>query len=80
MATDLFDQLADLDVPPPPARFDQQLHERVNRSLVIGHLVDLFFGAVPLAIVHFGRALVATLLYTLTGHYETKPKTVRRRT
>ncbi len=78
MATDLFDQLAELDVPQPPERFDQQLHERVNRSLVIGQFVDLVFGAVPFAIVHFARSLVGLVIFTITGRYETKPKLRRR--
>ena len=77
MATDLFDKLAELDVPPPPERFDQQLHERVNRSLVIGQVFDLLFGAVPWALNQFGRAFIGLVLFTLTGRYETKRK--RRR-
>ena len=78
MATDLFDQLADLEVPPPPERFDQQLHERLNRSLVVGQFVDLVFGAVPFAIVHFARALTGMAIFTFTGRYETRPKRRRR--
>ncbi len=77
MATDLFERLADLDVPPPPAQFDTQLHERVNRSLVLGQLMDLFFGAVPWAVVEMSRALFGAALFTLTGRYE-KPKRRRR--
>lgn len=78
MATDLFDQLADLDVPPPPERFDQQLHERVNRSLVVGQCIDLVFGAVPFAVVHFGRALAGLAIFTVSGRYETKARLRRR--
>ncbi len=77
MATDLFERLAELDVPPPPAQFDDQLHERVNRSLVVGQLMDLVFGAVPWAVVEFSRAVIGSVLFTLTGRYETKPN--RRR-
>ena len=77
MATDLFDKLAEMDVPPPPARFDQQLHERVNRSLFIGQMLDLVFGAVPWAIGHFARAFVGLVIYTLTGRYEMKSKRKR---
>ena len=32
MAPDFLEQLADLDVPPPPSEFGQQLHERMNRD------------------------------------------------
>ena len=77
MATDLFDQLADMDVPPPPARFDQQLHERVNRSLIIGQMIDLVVSAVPWALGQFARAFVGLVLYTLTGRYEMKRKRQR---
>lgn len=77
MATDLFERLADLDVPPPPAQFDDQLHDRVNRSLAVGQMMDLLFGAVPWAVVEFSRAVIGTVLFTLTGRYETKPN--RRR-
>ena len=79
MATDLFERLAELDVPPPPAQFDNQLHERVNRSLVVGQLMDLFFGAVPWAVVELSRALFGAAIFTLTGRYETKPNRRRRR-
>jgi len=78
MATDLFERLAELDVPPPPAQFDDQLHERVNRSLVVGQLMDLVFGAVPWAVVEFSRAVIGSVLFTLTGRYETKPNRRRR--
>ncbi len=74
MATDLFDKLAEMDVPPPPPRFDQQLHERVNRSLFVGQMLDLVFGAVPWALGHFARAFVGLVIYTLTGRYEMKSK------
>ena len=58
MSPNLFDRLAELDVPPPPVHFDQQLHQRVNRSLVVGQLVDLLVGAFPWAARHFAKALL----------------------
>ncbi|MEX0677975.1 MAG: hypothetical protein WD063_12915 [Pirellulales bacterium] len=78
MATDLFEQLAELEVPPPPDQFDQQLHERVNRSLVCGQLVDLGVSGMPWALAHFARALVGFLTLTVTGRYESKTKHRRR--
>ena len=80
MATDLFEQLGDLEVPPPPAaeQFDRQLHDRVNRSLVAGQIVDLGARGMPLAMWHFSRALVGLFALTLTGRYDTKPKNRRR--
>ena len=69
MAQDIFEQLADWDVPPPPDKFDQQLHERVNKSLLVVQLVDLAVRAMPWAMLHFGRAVVGLLLLTLRGHF-----------
>jgi hypothetical protein len=79
MATNLFDRLADLEVPPPPARFDEQLHERVNRSLVATQFLDLAVKALPWALLHFARAVVATIAYSLIGRYESNTKNQRRK-
>ncbi len=79
MAPDLFEQLAELEVPPPPAQFDAQLHERVNRSLVIGQFIDLAVKALPWAFVHFARAVVGAIVFTLSGRYEPSSKTGRRK-
>jgi hypothetical protein len=80
MATDLFEQLGDLEVPPAPEaeQFDRQLHDRVNRSLVAGQLTDMVVGGLPWAAVHFSRALVGLFAVTLTGRYDRKPKNRRR--
>jgi hypothetical protein len=76
--TNLLDQLADLEVPPPPAQFDRQLHERVNRSLLTSQLVDLAASGLPWAFLHFARACVGFIAFTLSGRYDTKPKNRRR--
>jgi hypothetical protein len=76
--SNLLDRLADWEVPPPPAAFDAQLHERVNRSLVTSQLLDLLVSGLPWALLHFGRALMGLLVFTLSGHYETKSKDRRR--
>ena len=34
MATDLFDHLAEENIPEPPDGFDQEFHERLNRTLL----------------------------------------------
>ena len=69
MASDLFDQLAASDVPPPPEQFDRQVHQRLNRALVAMHLLDLVARAVPWGLVHLARAAAAALRFTLTGRY-----------
>jgi hypothetical protein len=80
MATDLFERLAELEVPPPPEaeQFDRQLHERLNRLLVVRQITDLVASGLPFALLHFARALVGLLTLTLTGRYERKPKNHRR--
>jgi hypothetical protein len=76
--TNLLEQLADLEVPPPPAHFDKQLHERVNRSLITWQLVDLAVNGLPWALLHLTRAVVGFVSFTLTGRYDRKPKNHRR--
>jgi hypothetical protein len=79
MATNLFERLAEMDVPPPPAQFDAQLHDRVNRSLVTWQLVDLLVRGMPWALGHFAQAMLGCVAFTLTGRYETKTKNGPRR-
>jgi len=78
MATDLFERLAELEVPPPPEAFDQQLHQRVNRALVAAQLVDLLVRGLPWATLHFARAIVGFIALTITGHYDSKHNNKRR--
>ena len=74
MANDLFDQLADKDVPPPPEQFDQQVHWRLNRTLLAMHCFEMCTQCLPWFLKHFIPAVVATVRYSLTGCYETKRK------
>jgi hypothetical protein len=73
MASDLLEQLAELEVPPPPAGLDRQVHQRVNRSLLVLHLLDLGLRAMPWAMWHLSRALVAGLLRTAIGRWPDRP-------
>ena len=67
---DFLDQLAELEVRDPPPDFDRQLHQRLNRSLVVRHVVELLTGAAPWAIVHFLHALAAVAAFSLTGKFD----------
>ena len=67
---DFLEQLAELDVPPPPERFTSELHDRVNRSLVLVQLVELACAAVPYAVMELSRALGGLVRYSLCGKYE----------
>jgi hypothetical protein len=80
MAPNLFEQLADLEVPPPPIQFDEQLHDRVNRSLITWQLVDLAVNGLPWVLLHFGRAFVGLISSTITGRYEPISKRKNGRT
>ncbi len=74
MATDLWQQLATEEVPPPPVEFDNQLHQRVNKSLVSLQLVDLAVRAMPWAIVEFARAVLGLVAYSIAGRYPDRPE------
>lgn len=70
---DLFEQLAEWEVPPPPVEFDRQLHQRLNRTLVAMQVLDLIVRALPWALWHFGRALVGAVVFSLRGKYLQPP-------
>ena len=75
----LFDQLAKTEVPPPPSSgdFGRAVHDRVNRNLLPGQLVDFAFGAVPLAAWHLARAIGGWMVLTISGRFPDGPKDVR---
>jgi hypothetical protein len=78
MAPDLLERLAEVEVPPPPVAFDAQLHDKVNRTIVINQFVDLFASALPWAFAQMGRALLGFVAFTVTGRYESKSNKRRR--
>jgi hypothetical protein len=71
MPTDLFDRLAEINVPPPvpPVGFDRNLHDRLNRSLTTQHVVDLGIHALPAAAAEFLRAVFGLIAMTITGKF-----------
>jgi hypothetical protein len=74
MAPDFLDQLADMEVPPPPAEFGQELHQRMNRGLVIVQLVELVAIVFPTAVLELGRALGGLVRFTASGKYDLSKK------
>ena len=44
---DFLEQLADREVREPPPDFDRRLHQRVNRTLVVQHVIDFFVVRLP---------------------------------
>lgn len=69
MPDDFLEQLAQLEISAPPAEFDRQLHQRMNRMLITQHLVDLLVRGLPWAALHFGRALVGLVALSVTGRF-----------
>ena len=69
MATDLLDQLADRDVPPPPEVLDRAVHDEINRTLLWQQAAELCLKATPWVLGHFVQAAVGVIRYTLTGRH-----------
>jgi hypothetical protein len=76
MATDFLEKLADLEIPAVPDQFDRQLHQRMNRSLVMQQLLDLALSGLPWVALHFAQTLLAAMLFTITGRYPEDKKTL----
>lgn len=76
MSHDVFDRLAEWEVPPPPPgpKFERQLHDRLNRALVVLHVVELALRALPWAALQFGQSMLSACLTTLTGKLVTPPR------
>ena len=69
MSADLFEQLAQQAVPPVPERFSQRVHLRLNKTLVVVHVVELVLRVLPQCALLFGRAVIGLLTYTFAGRY-----------
>ena len=67
---DFLEQLADVQVREPPPDFDRRLHQRVNRTLTVQHLLDFFVGAIIWSAGHFLRAAFAWRWFTVTGRFQ----------
>jgi hypothetical protein len=74
MSHDLLEQLSGTAVPPLPDDFDRAVHQRLNRTLVAGQLIEFVCVALPVALAEFVRATVAAALYTLSGRYPATTK------
>ena len=64
------DQLAETEVPPPPERLAEEVHHRLNRTLVVLHCCDLLLRALPSAALLFLQPVVAFFKYSLTGRFD----------
>jgi hypothetical protein len=73
---ELLTQWAEHDVPPVPKQFDQRVHSRVNRVLLVTQVLDLLVRGFPYAIGHFAQAVGGLVFLTLSGRFPEarKPK------
>jgi hypothetical protein len=69
MNFDLFEKLAEKDVPPVPVDFDRQVHARVNDSLLGVHVTEFLFQVVPYGLWHFAQATIGLFVLTLSGRF-----------
>jgi hypothetical protein len=74
MPRDVFEQLADAPVPPMPAAFDRALHDRLNRRLLVGQVLDLGLRGVGFTLGHFMRAVLGFFVLTVSGDFEPRGK------
>jgi len=70
MAQGLLESLAEREVPPVPADLNRRVHERLNRALLVSHLIDLTLGGLPYLAVHFCRAVGHLFVVSFTGRFE----------
>ena len=78
MNHDLLELLAATEIPPVPADFDRDVHQRVNHALLLGHVAELGLRVLPYALVHMAQALFGLAALTLSGRFPTGPSTQDR--
>lgn len=68
---DVLDRLADVAVPPVPARrsFTAGVRRKLNPRLLAVHVLEFAVGATAWGVVHLAAALLASIRYTVTGSW-----------
>jgi hypothetical protein len=74
MPRDFLEELAEVPVPPVPVAFNRALHERLNRRLLAGQMLDLGLRGMGYTLAHFARAVGGMLMLTITGKFERESK------
>jgi len=69
MTNDLLERLAESEIPPLPADFDREVHDRVNDALMFAHFAEFGLRVLPYALVHMAQALIGLLTLTLSGRF-----------
>lgn len=75
---DLFDRLADRDVPPPPQGLRRGIHVRLNRWLVVLQTAEFVCCAVPYSVGAFAKSLLGWIVLTLSGRHVVERPQPRR--
>jgi len=73
MPVDLLEKLAEIPIPPapPPKVFDRGVHQRINSRLLVGQILEFVFYGCTFALLHFARAVIGAIRFTITGKLET---------
>lgn len=79
MSIDLFEQLAQEEVPPPRETFRSELHGRLNRSLVVVQVVEFAVLALARAVADFVPAIAGLLAFTASGKWPRTDTRSRKR-
>jgi hypothetical protein len=69
MSSDLFDQLAEQEVPPVPQNLSGGVHRRLNRVLVVVHVFEFVLCVLPYCVWHFSRAVIGLVVQTVSGRF-----------
>lgn len=69
MSNDLIEQLENVEVPQVPECLDQEIHRRVNHTLLVYHVLEFFFQAIPRACIELGRVTMGFVIFCLRGHF-----------
>lgn len=67
MAHDIFEQLAKVEVPPEPPKLDVEFRQRLNKSLLMTHLLDFTLHALPQAALGMLSSVMHLIALTITG-------------
>lgn len=78
MSIDIWEQLAAKEIPPVPADFDRDIHQRVNHALLVAHVAELGLRVLPYALVHMAQALIGLFSLTLSGRFPANSSTQDR--
>ena len=74
MEIDLFEQLAQQPVPPPPESLRRDVHQRLNRLLLIMHLGELLVRGTFYAAGHWLWGVLGLVVFTASGRFPESTK------